>query len=100
MSNISVYRVNDTNIPTEVMGDGSNILKDPVSDNLRQSKMRPDLHLSKGCSNPELFQEEDSVKTNTKLKMDLLTIPSTPTDDLQMPPSFKSTRMSSTVEFK
>ena len=84
------------------MGNGNNIFKDPVSDNLPQSMVKPSLHLSHGCSNPEIVEEDDSYTTNTKLnrKMDLLTVPSTPSDDLQVPPSFKSTRINSTVEFK
>ena len=85
------------------MLEGQNsIMKDHARDNLPQLTMKSSL--------PTDYQYESLNNLNTEVswnktydatsKMDLLAVPSSPVDELKAPPSFKSTRINSTVEIK
>ena len=82
------------------MGGPTHIMKDFASDNITQLTVKSSLPANyeyPNSLNPELSSNNFGEETS---KMDLLTVPSSPVDELKAPPSFKSTRINSTVEFK
>lgn len=82
------------------MGGPTHIMKDFASDNIPQLTVKSSLPANyeyPNSLNPELSSTKSGEETS---KMDLLAVPSSPVDELEAPPSFKSTRINSTVEFK
>lgn len=78
-----------------------NIIKDYASDNLPQLAVKSSL--PSDYQYDSITQNSDlnwSKTCETKIKMDLLAVPSSPVDELNAPPCFKTARINSTVEFK
>ena len=97
-----ILRANDSyDLPIDNFGSGNVISKESASENMKQSTAITPLHHSLRYSNPDLpamttFSESTANKAISK--MDLLTVPASPVEELVAP--FKSTRINSVVEIR
>ena len=102
---IQVYyclRADDFKKPTKLIGGHTHITKDFASDNLPQLTVKSSLptNYEYPSTNSLNLELSSSKSGDENFKMDLLTVPSSPVEELTAPPSFKPARINSTVEFK